>query len=502
MAPRKSKTSETAEFGDFQTPPPLALEATKLLQRLGVQPQSIVEPTCGRGAFLQAAVSCYPDATIIGVDINKQHLADAKGSLPAERGVTLRHGDFFKTDWAEIFESLPGPHLILGNPPWVTSSDLGALDSDNLPEKSNFQNHSGIDAITGKSNFDISEWMILRYLDWIQNNKGGTIAILCKTAVARKILLHMWKVKCAFSSAYIYKINALKHFSAAVDACFFVVSVDGKSLSTECYVHDDINAANPSRIISHGGGLVIWNKSQFEKSKDIIGSDPHYTWRSGIKHDCSKIMELSNRGTHYENALGERIDIEDNYIYPMLKSSDIANGRLNPRMSMIVTQRFVGESTSAISELSPRTWRYLSSHGNLLDKRGSVIYKNKPRFSIFGVGEYSFAPWKVAISGFYKKLMFTCVGPVNGKPVVFDDTIYFLPCKTEEESRFICDLLSSDESANFFDSIIYWDDKRPITVDLLKRLHLGKLSSKLGQYTKYEALISKEEDRQRSLMIA
>jgi hypothetical protein len=85
-----------------------------------------------------------------------------------------------------------GPWLILGNPPWVTNADLGAIESNNLPNKSNFQGRSGIEAITGKSNFDISECMLLRYLDWLEGTEGA-IAVLCKTAIARKILLHTWR---------------------------------------------------------------------------------------------------------------------------------------------------------------------------------------------------------------------------------------------------------------------------------------------------------------------
>src|SRR5208337_5540747 len=70
---RKSKT--TTEFGDFQTPPGLALAATQILRDLGIRPRSILEPTCGRGAFLGAAANCFPDAeSIIGIDINENHL--------------------------------------------------------------------------------------------------------------------------------------------------------------------------------------------------------------------------------------------------------------------------------------------------------------------------------------------------------------------------------------------------------------------------------------------
>ena len=48
------------EFGDFQTPAALAVEVCALLKRLGVEPDSVIEPTCGTGAFLVAAADMFP----------------------------------------------------------------------------------------------------------------------------------------------------------------------------------------------------------------------------------------------------------------------------------------------------------------------------------------------------------------------------------------------------------------------------------------------------------
>jgi len=43
-----------------------------------------------------------------------------------------------------------------------------------------------------------------------------------------------------------------------------------------------------------------------------------------------------------------------------------------------------------------------------------MIYCGKPRFFIFGVGDYTFTPWKVAVSSFYKIPHFIKVGPMDG----------------------------------------------------------------------------------------
>ena len=110
------------------------------------------------------------------------------------------------------------------------------------------------------------------------------------------------------------------------------------------------------------------------------------------------------------------------------------------------------------------------------------IYRNRPRFSVFGVGDYTFAPWKVAISGFYKRLRFSVVGSSEGKPTVLDDTGYFVSCRTEEEANQVASLLNSEAAGQFFSAFVFWDAKRPITVDLLSRLDIMAIAgAKIGQ---------------------
>src|ERR1039457_5729062 len=69
------KTSATIEFGDFQTTLPLAREVCALLKSQSVRADIVIEPTCGLGSFLQAAVENYPKARLFGLDINHDHVA-------------------------------------------------------------------------------------------------------------------------------------------------------------------------------------------------------------------------------------------------------------------------------------------------------------------------------------------------------------------------------------------------------------------------------------------
>ncbi len=478
-----TKQRDKWQFGDFQTPTDLATMATELLTNLGFQPRSIIEPTCGKGTFLFAAASAFPTfERAIGLEINHEYASKAleikQNMLDGQRVEIFEH-DFFTFSWENVLERLAEPILIIGNPPWVTNSELGLLNSTNLPEKSNFQNLKGFDAITGKSNFDISEWMLLKYLDWLQS-RSGIIAILCKTAVARKVLLQAWRSNFSISSAKMFKVDSMKFFKASVDACFLVIE---KTITTtspqECLVYAGVDTKAEYQRFGYHDGLLISDIELFEKHKEIRGKDNAYNWRSGIKHDCSKIMELDKVDGVYINGLNEVVDIEDDYVYPMLKSSDVANGQIRyGRKFMIVTQTLVGQDTTHIQNDAPKTWDYLSKHSKLFDARASSIYKDRPSFSIFGVGPYSFSPYKVAISGFYKNSNFKLIDQFEGKSVVLDDTGYFLPCWSKEEAIFLIKILNSQSCQEFLSSMIFWEEKRPITVEVLKRLCIKHLADK------------------------
>ena len=49
------------EYGDFQTPPELTEKICKKLWQIHVNPDVIIEPTCGIGNFLKAAALTFKE---------------------------------------------------------------------------------------------------------------------------------------------------------------------------------------------------------------------------------------------------------------------------------------------------------------------------------------------------------------------------------------------------------------------------------------------------------
>jgi hypothetical protein len=475
------KANAKVEFGDFQTPLALAKEVCALLVQRGIRADAVLEPTCGVGAFLVAAAEAFPQSRLFGWDINRDYVDQTKVSL-MQSGAGARASvgvqDFFAHDWDAELADIRGPLLVLGNLPWVTNATLSGMNGSNLPTKENFQGFRGIEARTGKSNFDISEWMLIRMVK-VLRGRVATIAMLCKTGIARKLLRFAWQNDGRIAAASLYRIDAKKHFGASVDACLLFATT-GEAGPAEAGVFDDLSSKRASTTIGLAGQDLVSDIHTYRRLKHLEGLCP-YQWRSGVKHDCASVMEFRRtNGLALENKLGEDVHIEPDYLFPLLKCSDLANDRLEPERAVLVTQRRVGEDTKGIAKNAPRTWRYLESHRELFEARKSSIYSARVPFALFGIGDYTFAPWKVAVSGLHRMPRFVLVGPVQGKPVLFDDTCYFLPFEDEGEARVVAEILNSEECIEFLASLTFTDSKRPITVELLQRLNIRAVAEDCG----------------------
>jgi hypothetical protein len=190
---------------------------------------------------------------------------------------------------------------------------------------------------------------------------------------------------------------------------------------------------------------------------------------------------LRSDGDGFVNGYGERIELEDEVVFPLLSTTRVARrAKPTPDRWLLVPQRATGEDPAGLRERAPRAWRYLLRHGERLDGRRSAIYRRRPRFSIFGVGAYTFAPWKVVVSGFHEPIAFRVVGPHRGRPVVLGDTAYGFACTDRAEARILCRLLESLPAREFLSSGLFGDAKRPVTAQNLNRLDLAALGRELG----------------------
>lgn len=502
--------SERAEYGDFQTNLDLANNVAKLLLTKKSSPQIIIEPTCGKGNFILASIKNFSAAEIIyGIEIYKPYVWQCKFNIidyylqnPIDKkpSIFIIHSNVFDYDFKQLAEVNSNKEiLIIGNPPWVTNSKLGSLNSSNLPQKSNFKNHSGLDAITGKGNFDIAEFIILKLIETFHNTNGN-LALLVKNAVSKNIIYEQITNNFRASDFERYYIDCKKEFNVSVDASLFTckLNVEPAFECEELNLYTSKNTERTKKKIQkklEERKRFGWIKSKFvsdintySHTKQIDGTCP-FEWRQGIKHDCSSIMEFERINAHFLNGLNIEFDIENDLVYGVLKSSDLKNTVVKEaRKYTIITQKKVGQNTSYIRFDHPKTYKYLTENEVFFNLRKSSIYKNKPPFSIFGIGDYSFKPYKIAISGLYKTFHFSLVLPQNNKPLMLDDTCYLLGFDYLEFAVYTLLLLNSETNVKFLRSITFSDAKRTFTKDILMRIDLLKL-----------AVTAKKPDLQREL---
>ncbi|MDR1962584.1 MAG: N-6 DNA methylase [Planctomycetaceae bacterium] len=480
------KSVRRKEFGDFQTPWELSKLMIEIIKEKNIRPKIIIEPTCGIGNILLSSYNAFLPDAIIGVEINNNYCQHLSKIIEKSSKITIINKNIFDT--INIIKTEINKYhscLFIGNPPWVTNSALSAINSTNLPVKENRKGLRGIEAITGKSNFDITEYIILKLIEEYRSY-NSVYAFLCKTSVARNILKYCWENNFFYKESSIYPIDSKKYFDATVDACFFIIDFSKKGTIKECHVYDSIENKSFSNTMGYFNNKMIVDINNFN-SHNYLGKS-EYIWRNGIKHDCSKVMELDMVGKNLVNGYGEIVNIEDDLVFPLLKSSDIANGNLSIRKKVIVTQRNVGEETLSIKERFPKTWKYLNYYIDNFQKRKSSIYRNKPLFSIFSIGGYSFLPIKIAISGLYKHISFQMLFPENEKSIMVDDTCNYISCKTKSEANLIYSLLTSKENINFLNSIIFWDSKRPITTEILNSINLKRIAEEHSLENQYDIL--------------
>jgi type I restriction-modification system DNA methylase subunit len=177
------KKDKKREYGDFQTPLELSELMINILKEKNIIPDIIIEPTCGIGNILFSSYNAFSPKKAIGVEINANYFNQVLMNIKENQKIKILNKDIFNV--MDIIKTETNKYdtcLFIGNPPWVTNSDLSAVNSTNIPIKENINGLRGIDAITGKSNFDITEYIILKLIDECHLD-NSIYAFLCKTSV-------------------------------------------------------------------------------------------------------------------------------------------------------------------------------------------------------------------------------------------------------------------------------------------------------------------------------
>ena len=167
-----------------------------------------------------------------------------------------------------------------------------------------------------------------------------------------------------------------------------------------------------------------------------------YRIRHGVKDDAKAVYGL-DRDTI------ERRELESTHVYPYLKSKHIVKYGLFGHDLQLVPQRSLKEENEAeLRRDAPSTYAYLEDHRDRLLDRSSSWFDDGPFYSLFGLGPYTWADYKVVWCRLGFKPHFAVVSTVSDptvgeKTVVPGDHCMFVGTDDEREAHYLCALLNS-----------------------------------------------------------
>jgi len=153
--------------------------------------------------------------------------------------------------------------------------------------------------------------------------------------------------------------------------------------------------------------------------------------------------------------------LEPDLLYPLLRGRDVQRWKAESSAWIFITH-LPGMGLKAIPEKEmqtdyPCTYGYLKRFEEVLRKRAAFkryftrkdknnrIVETGPFYSMFNVGPYTFAPWKVVWLGFgATEMKAAVVGLVGGKPVMTNQAMHpFVSSDKEDEAHYLCACLNS-----------------------------------------------------------
>jgi hypothetical protein len=150
--------------------------------------------------------------------------------------------------------------------------------------------------------------------------------------------------------------------------------------------------------------------------------------------------------------------IEPDLLYPLLRGRDVQRWNAEPSALILLTHE-PGMRLKAIPDKDmqtryPRTYGYLKRFESVLreraafkryftrkDKNGRTV-ETGPFYSMFDVGDYTFAPWKVVWTRI-ARIEAAVVGALDGKAVIPQETVTLVECVSHNEAHYIAALVNS-----------------------------------------------------------
>lgn len=522
------------DLGEFFTPDWLAGKTITLAGFHGEVDKKIFDPGCGSGIFLLAAAEAKVENhasmdnlldTVAGCDLNPLSVLAArlnfllllskhfKFPLPEVELPIFYYDSVFQTPHgntaaAALLKVLAGGcDYLIGNPPWISWNCLPSvyrqrLENELLPQYVLFDFH-GQSAQLGHSNDDYLSTFTLVTIDRYLKQSG-----ICSFIIKQPLLTNVagkafrrFEIRRSSGEVTPLRVRqaadlrALDPFGIGNETAILVLEKGAPTVYPIAYdiwskpngqIEIKTERAQPSEVAEASSAWIVisheWRATQF-----MEGENP-YEIRHGLKHDAAEVLIF--RGIEKNDdllriqrlAADETIyEIEPDWIYPFLQPRHLKQWGREGYFYFLMPQRKAGEDNEKeLVEQFPLTHAFLKHFAPQFAARRSKVFLNKPFYGLFGLGQYTHAPYKVCWVGLGFQPRFAVVEEINDpvlgqKTVVPDGTIYFMPFQHRDEAHFVCALLNSELVCKFLGARSS-KSKRGLSKKVVEQLALPKFN--------------------------
>jgi hypothetical protein len=405
--------------------------------------------------------------------------------------------------WADIARNMfmplfiPKVDFVVGNPPWVNWESLPQHYRDRskgLWEKYGLFVHGGMDTILGKGKKDIS--MLLTYVaSDIYLKTGGKLGFVITQSVFKTsgagqgFRRFRLGERDPLRVLVVDDFSAMQPFEGATNRTAVLVLQKGQRTSgtvpyyvwrktgkvsvpftasleeAKGYLTSRQAYAEPVDSADPTSAWLTANRPALRALRKVLGKSDYRAyagaysgganavyWLQILKHNRDGTVEVRNitEGAKREIKPGVHT-IEADLLYPLLRGREVKKWLVSSAGDarfLIVQdpQRRRGIPEEELRDRLPRTYRYLKKYEKELRQRKSQSLRRLMAecfYAMFAVGEYTFAPYKVAWAEVSNQLQAGVVEPQGAMPVVPDHTVIIVPFDRAEEAYYLCAILNS-----------------------------------------------------------
>ena len=512
-------------LGESYTPRGIADLAVETLSVDDFAAETVLDPGCGSGVFCAAVIehrrasyAAAEDApapaqqvetitnSVFGIDLNPIAVRSARlayllalSPLLDDAAIDAVEIPVFLTDALGLTRSdslqyggtrvaSTVDHLV-GNPPWLTWSALPdrvrAAWRDGPADRLDLVTHHGADAKLGHANDDISVPFVLACLDrYAPDDAAFVLKRGITKGPAGRRLREQRLNDSPLAVEHVHDFTDLRPFGdARAGAAIYSFSVDREPCRPVPVTAWSRGSASPA--FTSAERLTQTLEREETGFVPVDEEDPASSWlrrdaerralgecsheiRHGVKDDARDVFEIEP----------ERVtDLEPDRVFPYLKSRHVVKFGLFGHDYRLVPVDVANEDNEAwLREACPRTYAYLDDNREALEARSSSWLDNGTFYNVFGLGEYTWAEYKVVWCRLGYKPHFVVVSTVDDerlgkKPVVPGDHCMFIGTDDEREAHVLCALLNSSIYQRTLDDVSS-GGKASLSKSVVSRLEL------------------------------